>query len=71
MYLLKMAQLAELSLLLFNLKWTKGGNLSDIKPLTNFGYGMEQEAIRVIKKSGKWIPAIQNGSEVTATANNR
>ncbi len=44
----------------------KGGNLSDIKPLTNFGYGMEQEAIRVIKKSGKWIPAIQNGSEVTA-----
>lgn len=42
------------------------GNLSDIKPLTNHGYGMEQEAVRVIKKSNKWKPAIQNGREVKA-----
>ena len=27
------------------------GNLSDIKALTNYGYGMEQEAIRVVKKA--------------------
>ncbi len=43
-----------------------GGNVSDIRPLTNYGYGMEQEAVRVVKKSGKWKPAIQNGREVKA-----
>jgi len=42
------------------------GSLSDIKALTNHGYGMEEEAIRVVKKSGKWIPAIQNGKPVNA-----
>ena len=42
------------------------GNVSDIKALTNHGSGMEQEAIRVIKKSNKWKPAIQNGREVKA-----
>lgn len=42
------------------------GNVSDIKALTNLGYGMEQEAIRVLKRSGKWKPAIQNGREVKA-----
>mgnify|MGYP000972612097 CR=1 FL=1 len=44
----------------------KAGKVSEIKPLTNVGFGMEEEAMRVIKKSGKWVPAIQNGSEVTA-----
>ena len=44
----------------------KEGNVSDIKPLTNLGYGMEQEAVRVLKRSGKWKPAIQNGREVKA-----
>lgn len=42
------------------------GNVSDVKPLTSLGYGMEQEAVRVLKKSGKWKPAIQNGREVKA-----
>ena len=42
------------------------GNVSDIKALTNLGYGMEQEAIRVLKRSGRWKPAIQNGREVKA-----
>lgn len=42
------------------------GNVSDIRALTNVGFGMEQEAMRVIKKSNKWIPAIQNGREVKA-----
>lgn len=42
------------------------GNVSDVKALTNVGNGMEQEAMRVIKKSGKWNPAIQNGREVKA-----
>lgn len=44
----------------------KNGGLSDLKPLTSIGWGMEQEALRVIKKSGKWKPAIQNGRAVTA-----
>ena len=42
------------------------GNVSDVKPLTSLGYGMEQEAVRVLKKSGRWKPAIQNGREVKA-----
>jgi protein TonB len=42
------------------------GNISDIKPLTNLGYGMEQEAIRVLIKATKWEPAIQNGRPVKA-----
>lgn len=44
----------------------KDGNVSDIKPLTKVGYGMEEEAVRVISKSGKWKPAIANGKEVRA-----
>ncbi len=42
------------------------GTVSDIKPLTNLGYGLEQEAIRVLKKAQKWVPAIQNGHPVKA-----
>ena len=44
----------------------KEGNPSDVRALTNFGYGMEEEAIRVIRKGPKWIPAIQNGRQVKA-----
>ncbi|MET0462400.1 MAG: energy transducer TonB [Chitinophagaceae bacterium] len=42
------------------------GSVSDIKPLTNVGFGMEQEAIRVLKKATKWEPAMQNGRQVKA-----
>lgn len=44
------------------------GNVSDIKALTSHGYGMEEEAIRVLKKSKskKWIPAFQNSRHVPA-----
>lgn len=44
----------------------KEGNISDIKPLTNWGYGMEAEVIRLLKKSPKWTPATQNGRPVKA-----
>lgn len=44
----------------------KDGNVSDITPLTNIGFGMEQEAVRVIRKATKWEPAIQNGYSVKA-----
>jgi protein TonB len=42
------------------------GAVSDIKPISNVGFGMEQEAIRVLKKATKWEPAIQNGRQVKA-----
>jgi N-acetylmuramoyl-L-alanine amidase len=42
------------------------GSISDIKALTNHGFGMEEEAKRIIKNSPKWIPAIQNGRSVNA-----
>jgi protein TonB len=42
------------------------GNVADIEPLTNFGYGMEEEVIRILKKSPRWVPAIQDGRNVRA-----
>lgn len=44
----------------------KEGNVSDITPLTSHGYGMEEEALRVLRKAAKWEPAIQNGIKVKA-----
>jgi len=44
----------------------KEGNISDVRALTNHGYGMEEEAMRVIKKGPKWSPAVQNGRQVKA-----
>jgi len=44
----------------------KEGNVSDVKALTNHGYDMEEEAVRVIKRGPKWKPAIQNGRQVKA-----
>jgi len=40
--------------------------VNDVKALNNPGYGMKEEAIRIIKKSGRWIPAIINRHPVTA-----
>jgi protein TonB len=42
------------------------GVLSKIKPLTSLGYGMEEEVVRLMQLSPKWIPAMQNGRKVTA-----
>jgi periplasmic protein TonB len=44
----------------------KQGNVSDIRATTNHGYGMEEEAIRVLKRATKWTPAVQNGRQVNA-----
>ena len=40
------------------------GRISDIKPLTKHGYGLEEEAVRVLRKATKWEPGIQNGYPV-------
>lgn len=44
----------------------KEGKISDVRALSNHGHGMEEEAIRVIKKGPDWVPAIQNGRNVKA-----
>lgn len=44
----------------------KTGNLSDIRALTEVGYGMEQEAMRVLRKAKGWKPGIQAGFEVAS-----
>jgi len=45
---------------------SKDGSLSDVSCENDPGYGMCQEAIRVIKKTKQWVPAIQNGRNVNA-----
>lgn len=45
---------------------SKEGFVSDVKSITNLGYGMEQEVVRTIKKSGVWIPAQQDKRFVKA-----
>ncbi|OPZ18866.1 MAG: Gram-negative bacterial tonB protein [Bacteroidetes bacterium ADurb.BinA245] len=42
------------------------GSVKDIKAITNHGYGMEKEAIRIIKKGPKWVPANQGGVNVSS-----
>lgn len=45
---------------------SKDGSISDVQAETKHGYGMEEEAIRAIKKGPKWTPALQNGRNVNA-----
>ncbi|MCH5598709.1 energy transducer TonB [Niabella ginsengisoli] len=44
----------------------KNGEVNDVKAVTEMGFGMEEEAIKVIKKSDKWNPAILNGVAQTS-----
>ena len=44
----------------------KQGNITDVRSLTNNGYGMEQEVERIIKAGPQWQPASQNGRVVKA-----
>ncbi len=39
----------------------KHGKISDVKALTHKGWGLEEEAIRVVKLMPNWIPGKQNG----------
>ena len=45
---------------------SKDGSISDVQPETKHGYGMEEEAIKIIKRGPKWTPALQNGRNVNA-----
>jgi protein TonB len=43
----------------------KEGNVSDVQAISGpSDGGLREEAVRVIKKSGKWTPAVQNGRQV-------
>ena len=44
----------------------KDGKVTEIKALTSHGYGMEEEAMRLIRASPPWVPAKQNGRIVRA-----
>jgi hypothetical protein len=45
------------------------GSLCDIEAVNNPGFGLSEEAIRVIKKSGNWVPAEQLGKKVKSIYN--
>jgi len=45
---------------------SKDGSLSDVTCENDPGFGMCAEAVRVIKKTKNWTPAIQNGRNVNA-----
>ena len=45
---------------------TKNGTIKNIFAETKHGYGMETEAIRVLKSSPKWTPAEVNGQKVNS-----
>jgi protein TonB len=42
----------------------KEGNISEVQALNDPGDGLGEEAVRIIKKGPKWIPAEQNGRKV-------
>lgn len=45
----------------------KDGSLSNIKVLDTLGFGLDEEAIRVLKLSKKWKPAVSITGEKIAT----
>ncbi|TKC06626.1 energy transducer TonB [Pedobacter polaris] len=47
----------------------KDGSVSNVSLMRGIGAGCDEEAIRVIKKSPKWIPGIQNKSSVRVRYN--
>lgn len=44
----------------------KDGKLSDFVIEKNAGYGTGEEVVRMLKKSPKWIPGVQNGTTVSS-----
>lgn len=48
------------------MKVSSEGRISDFKPITDHGFGMEEAAIAALEKSPYWNPAYQNGKAVAA-----
>jgi periplasmic protein TonB len=49
---------------MINFMVTKEGKLRNLQPETNFGNGLEEEAMRVLRKSPNWIPAKLKGENI-------
>ena len=47
------------------------GKITDLNPQTKFGFGMEDEVIRMIKKGPDWEPAIWRGRKVNSIKRQR
>ncbi len=45
---------------------SKDGSISDVQAESKHGFGMEDEAVKIIKRGPKWTPALQNGRNVNA-----
>ncbi|MEP7141294.1 MAG: energy transducer TonB [Ferruginibacter sp.] len=45
---------------------SKDGSISNVNAETKHGFGMEDEAIKIIQRGPKWTPALQNGKNVNA-----
>ena len=45
---------------------SKDGTISDVQAESKHGFGMEAEAVKIIKRGPKWSPALQNGRNVNA-----
>ncbi len=45
---------------------SKDGSISSVEAESSHGYGMEEQAVKVIKKGPNWKPALQNGRNVNA-----
>ncbi len=46
-----------------------GGSITNVVAKTSNGYGSEEEAIKLIKKGPKWVPAKKDGSFVDSEVN--
>jgi protein TonB len=47
----------------------KDGSVTDAKVERKVGYGMDEEAIRVLRASKRWNPGMQNGKPVRVKYN--
>ena len=45
---------------------SKDGSISEVNAESKHGFGMEEEAVKIIKRGPKWTPALQNGRNVNA-----
>ena len=45
---------------------SKDGSISDVNAESKHGFGMEDEAVKIIKRGPKWQAALQNGRNVNA-----
>lgn len=54
---------------IINFVVTNKGVLKDFKPLTKYGYGFENDVIRILKLSPNWVAAKRNGLFVNSYVN--